>query len=39
VALLTGGFAESELKDAGAAQIFESPEALLNRVDESPFAR
>jgi len=36
IGLLTGGFAEAELRDAGAAAIFESLEELRERLDELP---
>ena len=39
VALLTGGFSEQELCDAGAAIVFESLEQLLENVDRTPLAR
>jgi phosphoglycolate phosphatase-like HAD superfamily hydrolase len=39
VAVLTGGFAEAELREAGAAAVFESIEELRARLDETPFAR
>jgi HAD superfamily hydrolase (TIGR01549 family) len=39
VALLTGGFSEKELRDAGAAVVFESLERLLERVDRTPLKR
>jgi len=35
IAVLTGGFSESELLDAGAAQVFESIEALRGALDET----
>jgi HAD superfamily hydrolase (TIGR01509 family) len=38
IGVLTGGFSEDELVEAGAAAIFESPEDLLGRIDETPFA-
>ena len=38
VALLTGGFAEQELTDAGAVAVFESIPELLERIEETPFA-
>jgi HAD superfamily hydrolase (TIGR01509 family) len=38
ICLLTGGFAEAELTDAGAISIFESPRDLCNRLAETPFA-
>jgi HAD superfamily hydrolase (TIGR01549 family) len=36
VAVLTGGFSEQELRDAGAVQVFESIEALRRSLDETP---
>ena len=36
VAVLTGGFSEAELRDAGAAWVFESIEALRKGLDETP---
>ena len=36
IALLTGGFSEQELCDAGASAVFESLESLLERLDETP---
>ena len=39
VALLTGGFSEQELRDAGAAAVFESLEALLRGIDRTPLKR
>lgn len=36
VALLTGGFAEAELRKAGAAAVFESPAALRASLDNTP---
>ena len=36
VALLTGGFSEQELRDAGAVSVFESIPALLERLAETP---
>ena len=38
VCVITGGFAEQELRDAGAAAVFESVEELRRRLDETPFA-
>ncbi len=38
VGVLTGGFSEQELLDAGAQAVFESPEALLAEIDRTPFA-
>jgi phosphoglycolate phosphatase-like HAD superfamily hydrolase len=36
IALLTGGFAEAELRRAGAAAVFESPLDLLENLDSTP---
>ncbi|HSI81232.1 MAG TPA: HAD family hydrolase [Solirubrobacterales bacterium] len=36
VAVLTGGFGEGELRDAGAVDVFESVAALLERIDSTP---
>ena len=38
VALMTGGFSEQELTDAGAVAVFESLRELLDRIEETPFA-
>jgi HAD superfamily hydrolase (TIGR01509 family) len=38
IAVLTGGFSEQELRDAGAAVVFESVEALRGGLDDSPLA-
>jgi len=38
VAVLTGGFAESELRDAGAVVVFESIQALRESLDQTPLA-
>jgi HAD superfamily hydrolase (TIGR01509 family) len=38
VALMTGGFAEQELTEAGAAAVFESLPELLERLEETPLA-
>src|ERR687885_78861 len=38
VALMTGGFSEQELTDAGAAAVFESLPDLLDRIEETPLA-
>jgi HAD superfamily hydrolase (TIGR01509 family) len=37
IAVLTGGFAEQELLDAGAAAVFESIGELCERLGETPF--
>jgi HAD superfamily hydrolase (TIGR01549 family) len=39
VALLTGGFSEQELRDAGATVVFESLEDLIEGIDQTPLAR
>jgi HAD superfamily hydrolase (TIGR01509 family) len=36
LAVVTGGFAEQELRDAGAVEVFESVAELLERLDETP---
>ncbi len=36
LAVLTGGFAESELRDAGASEVFESLPELRGRLDDLP---
>jgi HAD superfamily hydrolase (TIGR01509 family) len=38
IGVLTGGFSEQELRDAGVMSVFESVEHLLERLDETPFA-
>jgi phosphoglycolate phosphatase-like HAD superfamily hydrolase len=38
VCVITGGWSEQELRDAGAAAVFESAEELRKRLGESPFA-
>jgi HAD superfamily hydrolase (TIGR01549 family) len=38
IAVLTGGFAEAELREAGAACVFESIAELHERIDETPLA-
>jgi HAD superfamily hydrolase (TIGR01509 family) len=38
VALMTGGFAEEELTEAGAAAVFESLPELIERIEETPLA-
>ena len=38
IAVLTGGFSEQELRDAGAAAVFESVVQLRERLDETPLA-
>ena len=37
IAVLSGGFAAEELRDAGAAAVYDSPEELISRIDETPF--
>jgi HAD superfamily hydrolase (TIGR01509 family) len=38
VCVMTGGFSEAELREAGAVAVFESLRTLLERLDETPFA-
>jgi HAD superfamily hydrolase (TIGR01509 family) len=38
VCLITGGFSEGELRDAGAAGVFESLDDLRERLAQTPFA-
>ena len=38
VAVLTGGFSEQELRDAGAVAVYESLTDLCERLDETPLA-
>ena len=38
VTLMTGGFSEQELREAGAVAVFESIPELLGRIDETPLA-
>jgi HAD superfamily hydrolase (TIGR01549 family) len=38
VAVITGGFSEQELREAGAVAVFESVEELRRRLDETPLA-
>ena len=38
IAVMTGGFAEAELREAGAACVFESIAELRDRLDETPLA-
>jgi HAD superfamily hydrolase (TIGR01509 family) len=38
VALLTGGFSEQEVSEAGAVAVFESIADLRARLDDTPFA-
>jgi phosphoglycolate phosphatase-like HAD superfamily hydrolase len=35
LAVVTGGFSEAELRDAGAAEVYESVSELRDRLDES----
>ena len=37
VCVMTGGFSEQELREAGAAAVFESIDELRQRLDETPF--
>ena len=39
VALLTGGFSEQELREAGATTVFESLEALIEGLDQTPLGK
>jgi HAD superfamily hydrolase (TIGR01509 family) len=38
ICILTGGFSQAELEDAGAAAVFDSLRALGDRLDETPLA-
>jgi phosphoglycolate phosphatase-like HAD superfamily hydrolase len=38
VCVLTGGFSEAELREAGAVAVFDSLRTLLDRLDETPLA-
>lgn len=38
IAVLTGGFSEAELREAGAGQVFESVGELAAALDQTPFA-
>jgi len=38
LAVVTGGFSEQELRDAGAADVFESVAELESRLQDTPFA-
>jgi phosphoglycolate phosphatase-like HAD superfamily hydrolase len=38
VAVLTGGFSEAELREAGAASVFESVDALRAGLESTPLA-
>ena len=37
IAVMTGGFSDEELREAGAAVVMESVEELVARIDETPF--
>ena len=39
ICVLTGGFGAAELREAGAAAVFESVDELRRRLEESPLAR
>jgi HAD superfamily hydrolase (TIGR01549 family) len=39
IAVLTGGFSESELREAGAAIVFESIEELREQLDQTPLCQ
>jgi phosphoglycolate phosphatase-like HAD superfamily hydrolase len=39
IGLLCGGFAEDELRAAGAAFVYDDPQDLLDSLDETPLAR
>jgi HAD superfamily hydrolase (TIGR01549 family) len=39
IAVLTGGFSEAELREAGAAAVFDSVAELRSSLDGTPFAR
>lgn len=36
ICLLTGGFSEAELRDAGAESVFDSLDTLIRRLDQTP---
>ena len=38
LAVMTGGFSEGELREAGAADVLDSIQALLERLDDTPLA-
>jgi HAD superfamily hydrolase (TIGR01509 family) len=38
VCVVTGGFSEAELREAGAVAVFDALRTLLDRLDETPFA-
>ncbi|MBA3299393.1 MAG: HAD family hydrolase [Thermoleophilaceae bacterium] len=37
IGVLTGGFSSAELRESGAAAVYESVEELVRRIDETPF--
>ena len=39
IAVVTGGYSEQELREAGAVDVFDSIEALRRRLGETPFGR
>ena len=39
ICVITGGFSEQELRDAGAVAVFESVEELRKRLEETPLGR
>jgi HAD superfamily hydrolase (TIGR01509 family) len=39
ICVITGGFSEQELREAGAVAVFESVEELWKRLEETPFGR
>jgi HAD superfamily hydrolase (TIGR01549 family) len=39
IALMTGGFGADELREAGAAAVFESVSELREQIDQTPFGR
>jgi phosphoglycolate phosphatase-like HAD superfamily hydrolase len=38
ITVMTGGFAEAELRDAGAVAVFESVSELSDQLDQTPLA-
>jgi hypothetical protein len=38
VAILTGGYSEAELREAGAVAVFESLSALCEELEDTPLA-
>ena len=38
ICIMTGGFSEAELREAGAAAVFDSLRTLIDRLDETPLA-